>query len=163
MNEFNSSNPYQPPAADLDDGRSEYVGFWARVFAAIIDSILTSLVMLPPMYMLFGASIFGTDPTHQPNTLYTVLSILIPAIIVFVFWIKKAATPGKMLIKSIIVDAMSGAKPTPAQWTIRYIGYFISIIPFGLGLMWVGWDSRKQGWHDKMAKTLVVKKKPRGY
>jgi uncharacterized RDD family membrane protein YckC len=33
----------------------------------------------------------------------------------------------------------------------------VSIIPFGLGLLWVAFDSRKQGWHDKLAHTLVVR------
>jgi uncharacterized RDD family membrane protein YckC len=35
---------------------------------------------------------------------------------------------------------------------VRYLGYFVSSIPFGLGLFWVAFDARKQGWHDKMAR-----------
>lgn len=37
------------------------------------------------------------------------------------------------------------------------IGKLISTIPFGLGFLWVAWDAKKQGWHDKIADTLVVK------
>jgi len=41
----------------------------------------------------------------------------------------------------------------------RYFAYYISILPFMLGFVWVAIDSKKQGWHDKMAGTLVVKAK----
>ena len=46
---------------------------------------------------------------------------------------------------------------TLTQLVIRYLGYFVSTIPLGLGLLWVGFDRRKQGWHDKMANTVVVR------
>lgn len=62
-----------------------------------------------------------------------------------------------MVIKAQIVDVKTGNKPSVKQSVIRYLGYFVSTIPFGLGLMWVGWDKRKQGWHDKLANTVVVK------
>jgi uncharacterized RDD family membrane protein YckC len=39
----------------------------------------------------------------------------------------------------------------------RYLGYYDSTIPFLLGLMWVGIDKRKQGWHDKLAGTVVIR------
>ena len=62
-----------------------------------------------------------------------------------------------MTIKAKIVDAKTGEKPTLTQFIIRYLGYFVAVIPLGLGIFWVAWDSKKQGWHDKMAGTLVVK------
>jgi len=61
-----------------------------------------------------------------------------------------------MIFGAKIVDATTGEKPSLGQWVIRYIGYFPASIIFFLGLMWVGWDKRKQGWHDKMAGTVVV-------
>lgn len=153
-------DPWQVPAADLLPLAEsyEYIGFWQRVFAGVIDAIVTSLLMVPPMYALFGPVVLGTDPDYRPSVLYTVVSLAGPAAIVFMFWIKKAATPGKMLINSKIIDATTGAKPSISQWIIRYFGYLVATLPLGFGLMAVGWDNRKQGWHDKMAKTLVVKK-----
>ena len=47
--------------------------------------------------------------------------------------------------------------PTLRQLVIRYLGYYVSTIPLGLGLIWVAFDARKQGWHDKMAGTVVVR------
>jgi len=39
----------------------------------------------------------------------------------------------------------------------RYFGYFLASIPLGLGLLWVAFDKRKQGWHDKLAGTVVIR------
>ena len=70
---------------------------------------------------------------------------------------QKQATPGKTVIHAKIIDAKTGEKPTVKQWILRYVGYFISLIPLGLGYIWVAFDSRKQEWHDKIAGTVVVR------
>ena len=75
------------------------------------------------------------------------------------FWIKFQATPGKMLIASKIVDARTGNPPTKGQYVGRYLAYFISLLPLGLGFFWVAFDKRKQGWHDKLAGTVVIRNK----
>ena len=74
-------------------------------------------------------------------------------------WIKLGTTPGKMAIGAVIVDARTGAPASGGQCVVRYIGYFVSTLPLLLGFIWVGFDSRKQGWHDKMAGTVVVRRK----
>ena len=134
------------------------IGFWPRLLAALIDGLLTMAIFLPPMYVLYGPLIFGTDPNHRPGTLYTVLSIVVPAVIVIVFWLKIASTPGKLFIDSEIVDADTGDVPTMKQWALRYLGYYVATVPLGYGLLCVLWDKKHQGWHDKMAGTLVVRK-----
>jgi uncharacterized RDD family membrane protein YckC len=67
-----------------------------------------------------------------------------------------------MVVSAKIVDAKTGGKPTTQQLVVRYLGYFVSTIPLGLGLLWVAFDPRKQGWHDKMAGTVVVRPRNRG-
>ena len=62
-----------------------------------------------------------------------------------------------MVLKLTIVDAKTGASPSIVQLIVRYFGYYISTIPLFLGLIWVGIDKRKQGWHDKLAGTAVIK------
>lgn len=84
---------------------------------------------------------------------------MLPAVLVILLWIKLSATPGKMAIGATIVDARTGGKPTNAQFVIRYIGYFAAMLPFFLEIIWVGFDSRKQGWHDKLAGTVVIRRK----
>jgi uncharacterized RDD family membrane protein YckC len=68
-----------------------------------------------------------------------------------------AGTPGKRLMRLKVLDGKTGNKLTVMQSIIRYIGYIPSILVFGIGLFWVAFDAKKQGWHDKMAKSVVVR------
>ena len=61
-----------------------------------------------------------------------------------------------------IVDAKTGDKPSTGQLIGRYFAYYVSVIPLFLGMVWVAFDPRKQGWHDKLAGTVVVRAKKRG-
>ena len=83
------------------------------------------------------------------------ISWLLPAIAVIIFWICKSATPGKLITK--IIDQKSGGKLSIVQSLVRYFSYYISILPLFLGIIWVAFDKKKQGWHDKIAGTVVVK------
>ncbi len=67
-----------------------------------------------------------------------------------------------MAISTKIVDAVSGNAPTNGQMIGRYFAYFISTIPLCLGFLWIAFDKKKQGWHDKLAGTVVVRTLRRG-
>jgi uncharacterized RDD family membrane protein YckC len=67
-----------------------------------------------------------------------------------------------MAISARIVDAKTGARPTTGQLVVRYLGYYVAMIPLFAGIIWVAFDPRKQGWHDKLAGTVVVRPKRRG-
>lgn len=133
-----------------------YVGFWPRVLASLVDTAIVALITAPLMYLVYGEMYPATD-SFAVGPMDVIINYLLPFVGVILFWIYKSATPGKMVIKAQIVDANTGNKPSVKQSVIRYLGYFVSTIPFGLGLMWVGWDKRKQGWHDKLARTVVVR------
>jgi uncharacterized RDD family membrane protein YckC len=75
------------------------------------------------------------------------------------FWLRFMGTPGKIALRLKIVDAGTGKKLSLGQAIGRYLGYILSMIPFGLGFIWVGIDRRKQGWHDKLAGTVVIRNK----
>jgi uncharacterized RDD family membrane protein YckC len=136
----------------------EYAGFWVRVGAAIIDTVLLALVILPVLTALYGPGYWSGDrPVQGP--LDVLVSWVAPAIAVVVFWIARQATPGKMAIGARIVDAKTGGKPTTRQIILRFVGYYVAMLPLFLGILWVAFDSRKQGWHDKIAGTVVVRKK----
>lgn len=62
-----------------------------------------------------------------------------------------------MVISSKIVDARTGAKISVGQAIVRYLGYLVALLALGLGIFWVAFDRRKQGWHDKLARTVVVR------
>jgi uncharacterized RDD family membrane protein YckC len=141
----------------MNEPQPEYVGFWARVGAAIIDTILAMVIVAPLLTYFYGAEYWIRTGSLIAGPADLLLNWILPAIAVILFWIYCQATPGKMAIGAKIVDAKTLAKPSTGQLVIRYLGYYVSIIPLMLGILWVGFDARKQGWHDKLAGTLVVR------
>lgn len=134
----------------------EYAGFWIRTGAAIIDSILVSIVIFPILTAIYGKD-YWLNESFIKGSWDVIFSYILPAIAIVIFWTYKSATPGKMLVGLSIVDANTGDKPSPRQCIVRYFGYYVSMIPLLLGIIWVGIDKRKQGWHDKLAGTVVIR------
>jgi uncharacterized RDD family membrane protein YckC len=134
----------------------EYAGFWIRTGAVIIDTILVLIIILPTLTAIYGKDYWVSDSLIQ-GFWDMLFNFILPAIAVIFFWIYKSATPGKMATKLTIVDAKTGGKPSTGQFIGRYLGYYVSMIPFFLGFVWVGIDKRKQGWHDKLAGTVVIR------
>ena len=151
-------NPYAAPSAPLTELSAgvRYVGFWARVAASLVDSILISLITFPILWKVYGSGYFTASGFVQGPVDFLV-SWIFPALAVVLFWMYRSATPGKSVMRAKIVDAATGAAPSPGQCVIRYLGYFVSTIPLGMGLLWVAFDSQKQGWHDKLAGTVVIR------
>lgn len=144
----------------MNEPELEYVGFWLRVWAAVIDSILVSIILWPLVRLIYGDEYSSLKMIQGPADL--MISLILPAIAVVIFWISRQATPGKMVIGARIVDAKTGGKPSSRQLVVRYLGYYVSTIPLLLGLFAVAFDPRKQGWHDKLAETVVVRPRVRG-
>ena len=148
-----------PAASDTDE--LEYVGFWARVGAAMIDTLLVLVICVPLVTFVYGRS-YWTSAALLQGPADFVINWLLPAIAVVVFWIYRQATPGKIAISARIVDAATGGKPSTRQLIVRYLGYYVSMLPLMAGIVWVAFDPRKQGWHDKIAGTVVVRPRHRG-
>jgi uncharacterized RDD family membrane protein YckC len=155
-----------------EETQLDYAGFWVRVWASIIDTVLFGLLLMPVFALTMGEAQWSSierDGMHASTMSFqsmgmsggvsVLLNYILPAIVVIIFWTYKSATPGKLLLKIRIVDAKTGGKPSTVQWLIRYIGYYVSAFVFMLGFIWVGFDRRKQGWHDKLASTVVISDK----
>jgi uncharacterized RDD family membrane protein YckC len=136
----------------------EYAGFWVRVGAALLDTLLILLVSVPLLVSIYGWAYFDATQTGAiAGVADFLISWVAPAVAVVTFWLYKQATPGKMLVSVKVVDAKTGNTLSVGQSIGRYLGYFVSTIPLGLGLLWVAFDPKKQGWHDKLAGTVVVR------
>ncbi len=138
----------------------QYAGFLRRLVAFVLDGILISIVATALALTLFGFDSLAAwldfndrQPTAAVNLL---LNQALPVIWTLAFWQLWQATPGKLLLDCRIVDARTLGKPSFGQFLLRYVGYLLSALPLGLGFLWVLFDKRRQGWHDKLAKTLVI-------
>ncbi len=150
---------YATPKADLDrdDSTPAYAGFWIRVAATLLDSIWVIALTLTLGWMIYGA-IYIQSTQLVMGAADVFISYVLPFILTMLFWYYKSATPGKMLLGLKIVDAATHGRPSRGQLVGRYLAYYVSGLPLFLGFLWVAWDRRKQGWHDKLAGTLVVKR-----
>lgn len=142
----------------MHEDHPNYAGFWIRVGAALIDTMILLIVTMPLLIAIYGWAYFDAEKTSfiaGPADL--LISWVAPAVGAIAFWLYRQATPGKMMLGLRVLDAKTGSTLRPTQALIRYIGYIVATIPLGLGLIWIALDARKQGWHDKMAGTVVLR------
>src|ERR1700737_3988575 len=124
-------------------------GFWIRVLAFVIDSVILYVINL------VIAAILGSTTTGRTG-IQTLLCL-----IYFVYlWSSASPWPGQtvgMKVLNIRVVKTDGSDLSLVVALIRYVGLFISIIVLLIGVIWAAFDPNKQGWHDKIAGTYVVK------
>ncbi len=126
----------------------EYMGFWIRVPAALIDFILLVIVN-----SLVGGALGLGD-----NLAFGIVTLLITWTYHVAFITARGQTLGKMALGIQVVNAQ-GNTPSIGQALLREtIGKFLSGIALGLGYLWVGWDKEKRGWHDHIGGAYVVRK-----
>ncbi len=107
----------------------QYAGFWIRFVAYLIDAVIMGVLSV----------------------------VLIGLIYMPIMWAWKGATVGQMVLGMKVVRAADGGPIGAGAAIIRYIGWIISAMIFYLGFIWIAFDSKKQGWADKMAGTVVIK------
>jgi len=145
------AQPASPPA------ELEYVGFWKRLVAMLIDTLILLVIIVPLLLAIYGRGYFSLVEGGGFAGLWDFLiQVVFPAVAVIVFWRYRGATPGKMAISARIVDARTGQAPSTGRLVVRYFAYLASMLPLFLGFIWVAIDRRKQGFHDKIAGTVVV-------
>ena len=138
----------------------QYAGFWIRLAAALIDTALFLLVFSVPLTLIYGVEYWTLEEgvTGGWNIL---IEYIAPVVITIWFWVKYLGTPGKMILRLRVVDAQTGQAISTPQAIGRYLGYYVSILPLLLGFIWVGIDKKKQGFHDKLAGTVVIRDLPK--
>jgi uncharacterized RDD family membrane protein YckC len=134
----------------------EYAGFWIRLGATLIDTVIMMIVLGVPLGMIYGRQYWGDDQFIHGFWDF-ILGYVVPIVGTIWFWLRFLGTPGKMALKLRVVDARTGNKLGVGQAIGRYFAYLVSIIPFCLGFIWIGIDKRKQGWHDKLAGSVVIR------
>lgn len=143
---------------------ARYAGFWRRLGATVIDNLI-----LIPLLGVIGAWVFGSASAPalddfspagiqamEQQLLQQLLPLALTLALTVFFWVRFVGTPGKLLLHCHVVDAKTLAPLGVGQSVVRYIGYLISLLPFGLGFLWIALDPRKQAWHDKLAGSVVI-------
>jgi len=134
----------------------EYAGFWIRVAAALIDTVVFVVVISIPLTFIYGAD-YWTTQTGVKGFWDILFQYVLPIVLTIWFWTRYLGTPGKMLLRLRVVDATTGKAISTPKAIGRYLGYYVSAFPLLLGFIWVGIDKKKQGFHDKLAGTVVIR------
>ena len=141
---------YAPGMPYFDQGAQavEYMGFWIRLAAFLIDGILLTIVNF------FIQAVLGDS---LPVSLFN-LAINFGYGVVMIAW--RGQTVGKMIVGIQVVDANGNIPGIGAVLLREIVGKFLSTIALFLGYLWVAWDKDKRGWHDHLGGTYVVRKIP---
>lgn len=137
-----------PPAIEL-------AGFWVRTAAYLVDAFLLSFVGGAFPYLVIVTSSYNSN--GQPTNPAVGASLLVSFIYFVFFWshLGGGRTLGMRLFRLRVLDD-GGYAVGIGQAVIRWVGLWVSFAFCFIGVLWVAGDSRKQGWHDKLAHTYVV-------
>lgn len=157
-------------AETASDSPVLYADFHWRMLASVIDTLLSSLLFIPLYFVaqdIFAVitpeQLEGLSQQELQALLIEALKrqmshFLIAGVVVLIFWFAKDGTPGKMILKMRIVDAKTLEKASITKLIIRFFAYIISLMPFGMGFIWIHLDKKKhRGWHDIISGTVVIR------
>jgi len=155
-----SSAPAYWPSAPGPEGPAPgvfFAGYGARILGYIVDVIIVSVVV--GLLSFVGILFSGGNNSGLIFTIMIGFSILVSVLYFPFFWQRDGQTPGMQMFGIRVVRDQDGG---PVDWLhaiLRFIGYGINSIVFGLplGWLWVFVDKRRRGWMDLIGGTIVIK------
>jgi uncharacterized RDD family membrane protein YckC len=146
----------------------QYAGFASRVAALLIDiTLLLITLSLATSFINAVVSLFNLNflinrfmaSQGLPGTVAAAIAGLSGMIVVAVYgivgWSLNGVTVGNLVMGVRVIKA-DGGRVSSGRAATRMIGAYFSALLFFLGFIWVIFDKRRQGWHDKLAGTVVV-------
>jgi uncharacterized RDD family membrane protein YckC/cytoskeletal protein CcmA (bactofilin family) len=120
-------------AAKVSEAALPKAGFWLRMVALLIDVVLIGIFTRMTGFFLPVLAIYGAT-----------------------LWKLRGSTIGGIIF-SLKVVRVDGQQMEWVTVVVRALACFLSMLCIGLGFIWIGFDAEKQGWHDKIAGTVVVR------
>ena len=137
------------PVSPVFSAPPRYAGFWIRLVAYIIDALILGAITFPAIKVLTTMGIGD----HSTNIMSIAISWMYFAVFESSNWM---GSPGKKALGLIVTDEQGG-RITVGRATRRYFAKLLSVLLLGLGIVMIAFTARKQGLHDKMFQTLVMK------
>lgn len=160
-------------APNKEDARGQYAGLISRGVALLLDIVIANALVIGFIWLFdHTAELMGiplTDCSLRPGLFLGVMpficnaanigrtvvsALLLPAYFVF-FWALAGQTLADGLL-GVRVVRLDGSRMNLTTALVRLVGYVVCILSFGIGFLWALIDDRRQGWHDKLARTCVV-------
>jgi uncharacterized RDD family membrane protein YckC len=132
-----ATDPAAQAPASVDPTAYARAGFMVRMGALAIDALLIGICV--SLIDVFGQA-----------------WILMLAVYGAVMWKLKGTTIGG-IVCGLKVVRLDGRELDWATAIVRALGCFLSLAIAGLGFIWIAFDDERQGWHDKIAGTVVLR------
>jgi uncharacterized RDD family membrane protein YckC len=137
-------------------GAFEQAGFGLRYGAWMFDFLITLIGMMVFTFIVTAASRRSVVGSNRDLVIVAALTALLLVVNFVVLAGSNGQTAG-MRILGIYIVRVDGRPFTRKDAALRHlVGYPLSVLAFFLGFLWIMWDPRQQGWHDKLARTIVV-------
>ena len=127
-------------------------GFWARTIAVMIDTFMILFPITMVLMVLFGYS----ELKNEQPVLAGVLQMGLYGAIVVTLWVKKGYTPGKKMMRLIVLDERTQKTMYLPQALWRFLCYFIAMITV-VGLLLPAVRKDKKALHDLLSSSVVVR------
>ena len=155
---------WQPPQETTGPAPGvRYADHGARLLSYIVDVLILGVLVVVAVVVL---GILGAILAVSGQGIAAGLSFIGLFVAIFVvslgyfpyFWLRGGQTPGMKAFRLKVVMDRDGGPVTLGPAILRLIGYWIDSLVFYLGFAWILIDSRRRGWHDLIAGTVVVQR-----
>jgi uncharacterized RDD family membrane protein YckC len=137
----------------------EVVGFGRRLAASLLDGLLlgflTFILVAAIGFVALLIDMFRAEQVIPFDRLIILAAAILSLVYYVGYWSTSGQTLGKTMLGLKVVDR-TGSPLSIGKAVLRYLGYLISAAIFSLGFVWIAFDQKRQGWHDKIAGTYVV-------
>lgn len=151
---------WAPPVQTGPAPGVNYGGAGARFVAYLVDGFIMGVIYLA-FFIVGGILAAAVGSSSSGAGAGVALIVLLVAVVVLIawkpyFWTHGGQTPGYKMLRLRVVRAVDGGPISGGQAVGRLFGYLVSGFLLDLGFIWILIDSRRQGWHDKLANTVVI-------
>lgn len=155
---------FQKLREGADSGERQYAGFWLRVGATLIDSLLLGGVLMVILFgLMFALGFFDLNRGEEEDLsqfiafqlMLMLFQVVIPWLFEATFTSRYGGTPGKLLLRMQVIRE-DGSRPSFALATGRHFAKWLSSMTLSIGYIMVGFDQEKRGLHDYVANTRVI-------
>ncbi len=120
------------------------------LYDALLVLALLFLVTIPFIAVRGGEPVGTSDNLTYQVTLF---------LVVFVFFVGFWSRSGRTLCMQswrLQLETADGRVPSVSVATLRFFAALLSLLPLGLGFLWLLWDPERLTWHDRLSRTRVV-------
>jgi uncharacterized RDD family membrane protein YckC len=139
-------------------------GFWRRLSAFSIDLLIIDILSSLLFYLSYvgysvGLAAHGRELSSENLNFFLLILFFAWLSLVAGYFILFHGMEGRTIgkgLRGLRVVGANRSRITYRQALIRWIGFLPSAIS-GLGVLWILWDREKRGWHDRLARTWVIR------